>query len=171
MVDQLFLNYSVDKLRQYQGRIQDCLARLSDAQIWMRQSDHENAIGNLVLHLCGNLRQWIGTGVAGLPDTRQRDTEFATREGHSREDLATKLHETIQDTVRIILDLDATELTESRRIQNYDVTVLEAVYHVVEHFAGHTGQIIFATKLFTSEDLGFYKHLSQAPGKSAFRVP
>jgi hypothetical protein len=45
-------------------------------------------------------------------------------------------------------------------VQGYDKSILEAIYHVVEHFSLHTGQIIYATKLLRKEDLGFYKHLN-----------
>ena len=70
MTDEIFLKFSADKLEQLHGRIQDCLARLTPEQIWTRNSENENAVGNLVLHLSGNVRQWIGSGVAGLPDNR-----------------------------------------------------------------------------------------------------
>ena len=53
-------------------------------------------------------------------------------------------------------------LAERVTIQKYDVTVLEAIFHVVEHFSHHTGQILFATKMLTGEDLGYYKHLRAA---------
>lgn len=135
-------------------RIEDCLARLTPEQIWARGGESENAVGNLVLHLCGNVRQWILSGV------RQRDEEFAARGGIGAEELAARLRETIQEATAVLESLPLERLTERVRIQNYDVTVLEAIYHVVEHFSGHTGQIIFATKLFTGNDLGYYRHLS-----------
>jgi uncharacterized damage-inducible protein DinB len=137
--DRIFVQFSVNKLTQLAGRIQDCLGRLTADQVWSRGSENENAIGNIVLHLCGNIRQWIGTGVGGKPDIRVRDREFAAR-GDIEPGLSQKI----------------------TPVQNYEVTVLEAIYHVVEHFAQHTGQIIFATKQLRGEDLGYYKHLVKA---------
>ncbi len=159
--DTIFLQYSATKLRQLEGRIEQCLDKLTDEQIWTRHSDAENAVGNLVLHLCGNVRQWIGMGVAGQPDIRQRDAEFAARGGVPGTALKEKLHRTVEDAASQIEKLAPDRLPDRTTIQKYDVTVLEAIYHVLDHFAEHTGQIIFATKLLTGKDLGFYRHLSQ----------
>jgi uncharacterized damage-inducible protein DinB len=167
--DTIFVQFSADKLTQLSTRIIDCLARLSPEQIWMRGGDHENAIGNLVLHLCGNVRQWIGSGVGGQADVRMRDAEFAARGGLEAAELRERLTAVVAGAAEIIRTLPAGRLTERIRVQGYDVSVLEAIYHVVEHFSGHTGQIIFATKLLTGDDLGFYRHISQPA--HAERVP
>jgi uncharacterized damage-inducible protein DinB len=166
----IFLRFSSEKLTQSAGRIDDCLLCLNEDQIWMRGSESENAIGNLVLHLCGNLGQWIGAGVAGRPDTRNRDAEFAARGGAGKEELRERLRETVRDTVAVIDSLPVERLTEPLQIQKYHVTVLEAIYHVVEHFAQHTGQILFATKLMLHEDLGYYRHL-QTPAPHNEKTP
>jgi uncharacterized damage-inducible protein DinB len=167
-LDRVFLDYSTQKLRQFRSRIDACLEKLTYDQIWDRAGDSSNAIGNLVLHLCGNLRQWIGTGVAGQPDIRVRDREFAARGDVQSDELRERLRVAVDEAVAIIEALPAGRLLEVTRVQRYDVTVLEAVYHVVEHFAQHTAQIIFATKAYTRDDLGFYRHLNQgntAPDK------
>lgn len=160
--DEIFLKYSADKLEQLSVRIQDCLARLTDEQIWARGSDNENAVGNLVLHLCGNVRQWILGGIAGDRADRNRDGEFQVRGGPSADELAERLSETVNRACDTIRNLPITRLTEQITIQDYKVSVLESIYHVVEHFSNHTGQILFATKLATGEDLGYYRHLSRA---------
>jgi uncharacterized damage-inducible protein DinB len=161
LIEDIFLKYSADKLEQLSGRIQDCLGRLTYDQIWLRNSDNANSVGNLVLHLCGNVRQWIGYGVGGQPDFRDRDSEFEARGGLQPAELSQRLQTTISDATSIIRDLAPERLSEARTIQKYDVTVMEAILHVVEHFSQHTGQIIFATKLLTGQDLGYYKHLSK----------
>ena len=159
---QLFLDYSARKLRQLTTRIEDCLGRLTEEQIWARGTESENAVGNLVLHLGGNLRQWIVSAVGGLPDTRRRDEEFAARRGPAPTGLAVRLRETVNQAAAVLETLPPERLTGHISVQNYDLTVLEAVYHVVEHFSGHTGQIIYATKLLTGKDLGYYRHLNTA---------
>lgn len=158
----LFLDCSADRLVQLGGRIRTCLGKLSDDQVWGRGGENENAIGNLVLHLCGNVRQWIGYGVGGGPDTRVRDAEFAARGGLEIALLQDRLADTVREAAEMIGALPVERLGEKVTIQSYSVTLLEAIYHVVEHFAQHTGQIIFATKQLTGEDLGFYRHLSKA---------
>jgi uncharacterized damage-inducible protein DinB len=161
MIEQHFLTFSAYKLAQLSGRIQDCLGRLSIEQVWTRNNDNENSVGNLVLHLCGNVGQWVGSGIGGKPDTRQRDAEFAARGDIQPAELSARLDETVAEAAGIIRNLPHGRLSEKTSIQAYDVTLMEAIYHVVEHFSQHTGQIIFATKLLTGEDLGYYKHLNQ----------
>ncbi len=161
MIEDIFLKFSADTLLQLSGRIKDCLGRLTYDQVWLRNSDNANSVGNLVLHLCGNVRQWIGFGVGGQPDLRDRDSEFAARGGLQPAELSLRLQSTISDAAGIIRNLPPEHLTEMRTIQKYDVTEMEAIMHVVEHFGQHTGQIIFATKLLTGQDLGYYKHLNK----------
>jgi len=163
VIEQAFLNYSADQLLTLSGRIQDCVGRLSPEQVWTRNSDNQNAVGNIVLHLCGNIRQWIISGVGGQPDIRDRDAEFSARGGLQPAELAAKLKATVSEAAGVIRALPVERLAERKTIQKvYDTTVMEAIYHVVEHFAQHTGQIIFATKLLTGEDLGYFKHLSKS---------
>jgi hypothetical protein len=160
--DQLFLGFSIKKLNQLASRIQDCLGRLTEEQIWTRGGEAQNAAGNLVLHLCGNVRQWIISGIGGKPDIRVRDREFAARGGIGPSELSERLGSTVAEAVAVLQGLTGHDLSRRVRIQDFDLTVLEAVYHVVEHFAQHTGQIVFFTKMATGADLGYYKNLGKA---------
>ncbi len=169
--DEIFLKFSADKLEQLHGYIQDCLGRLTPEQIWTRNSESENAVGNLVLHLSGNIRQWIGSGVAGLADNRQRDTEFDARGGMAPAELAELLKTRVAEAAGIIREVPASRLTERITPQGYDVTVLEAIAHVVEHFSQHTGQIILLTKILTGDDLGYYRHLRGSGRAAGARLP
>lgn len=165
MIEQEFLRVSATDLLTFSGRIEDCLGRLNYDQVWTRNSKNENAVGNLVLHLCGNMRQWIGSGVGGKPDVRDRDSEFAASGGMQPAELAAHLKATINEAIEIIRNFPESRLMEKKTIQkHYDVTMMEAIYHVVGHFAQHTAQIIFVTKLLTGDDLGYYKHLNRATG-------
>jgi uncharacterized damage-inducible protein DinB len=163
-VGELFLNYSAAKLRELALRIEICMDRLSEEQIWFRGKENENALGNLVLHVCGNVNQWIGSTIGGRPDTRVRDSEFAARGDAGKTELAKRLRATVEDALAVIGSLTPEQLTPRHTVQGYDVSVLEAIYHVVEHFSMHTGQIIFITKLLSTEDLGFYRHLESGAG-------
>ena len=163
-VSAIFLDASRKTLSTWLGRVEKCLGQLTPEQIWWRGQDNSNAIGNLVLHLCGNVRQWIVAGVGGAPDTRNRDAEFAQREPLAAAELLERLGATVRDADEVLARLKEEELTASRHIQVYDVTVFEAIHHVTEHFAMHSGQILYATKLLTGEDLGFYRHLRKQSG-------
>jgi hypothetical protein len=159
-----FLDYSAGKLDLYLSRIETCLGKLTPQQIWARQSENENAVGNLVLHLEGNIRQWILGGVGGQPDIRDRHAEFEARAGSSGAELKARLRATIEEAVTVVRGVPDGRLTERIRTQGSDVSVLEAIYQVVQHVAGHAFQIILLTKLFTHQDLGFFAHLNRNPG-------
>ena len=156
-----FLKCAAEKLAELCGRIETCLGKLTPEQIWMRGTENQNAIGNLVLHLNGNVRQWILSGVGGAPDARVRDEEFAARGGTDPEALSKRLRDTVDAALVVIRTLPHERLAERTTIQGYDVTILKAILHVTEHFSGHTAQIIFVTKMVTGEDLGFYYYLSK----------
>lgn len=164
-LDAIFLDHSAKKLRQYTTRIRETAGRLAEEQLWMRGNDSSNAVGNLLLHLAGNVRQWIVAGVGGKPDIRVRDREFSARGDIALADLLERLESTVDEAIAVISGLPHARLAEQVKIQTYELTVLEAIYHVVEHFAMHTGQIMFAVKLVTGQDLGFYKHLSAVAPK------
>src|SRR3984957_20689744 len=152
-----FLRFSGEKLTELCGRIETCVAKLTPEQIWTRGAENENAGGNLMLHLAGNVRQWIICGVGGAEDRRDRDSEFDARSGA---DALERLRATVSEAVEVLKALPHEALGERRTIQKrYEGTQLSAIYHVVEHFSMHTGQIIFATKLLTGSDLGFHRHL------------
>lgn len=159
MIDRIFVDYSIEKLRQASSRVDACLEKLNEQQVWARGGDNENTVGNLALHLCGNVRQWIVSGIGGASYARDRDGEFTATGGVSISELRGLLRNTVEEGVGVIRAQTAESLARRIEVQKYDVTVLEAIYHVVEHFAGHAGQIIFVTKMMTGEDLGFYGHL------------
>ncbi len=162
----IFLDVSSRKLRQLYKRIAECVDKLDEDEIWARGHDVENAVANLLLHLTGNLRQWVLSAIGGSPDTRQRDLEFATRSGLPKQDLLARLNRTVEEAIAVLESLPPERLTGTISPQGYQVTVLEGIYHVVEHFAQHTGQIIYATKMMSGQDLGFYRHLSGPAGHS-----
>ncbi len=166
-IESNFLNCAAEKLAELCPRIETCLSKLTPEQIWMRGSENQNAIGNLVLHLNGNVRQWILTGIGGAADRRVRDEEFASRGGMDAAELGRLLRGTVDEALAIIRSLPPARLAEEVTIQGYQGTVLKAIFHVVEHFSGHTAQIIFITKMVTGQDLGFYAHLTGSPQSNA----
>jgi uncharacterized damage-inducible protein DinB len=135
--------------------IVDCLQQLSDEEIWWRPNHESNSAGNIVLHLCGNVRQWIISGLGGAPDKRARDLEFSEQGPIPRRALVTQLRRTVRDASRVLAKLTDDSLSRKYKIQGYHVTGLDAAFHVTEHFGYHTGQIIYITKLKRGQDLRF----------------
>ena len=142
---------------EYPTKIQRCLDVLPAEALWRRDAASENSIGNLLMHLSGNVRQWIVSGVGGAPDARERAAEFAARAGDDALALMASLRDTLTEADAVLASLDAERLREQRRIQGRDVKVLDAVYHVVEHFSMHTGQIILLAKRFAPGRVQFYE--------------
>ena len=144
-------------------KIERCLEHLTDEDVWWRPNEASNSIGNLLLHLRGNITQWIIGGVGERPYERHRQQEFDERTHIPAGELLAKLRTVIEDADKIIRGLDADALLSKRQIQDYEVTVLEAIYHVVEHFGMHTGQIILLTKARTGEDLKLRRPAREVP--------
>ena len=156
--DHAFLKLSAYYLREHYGpKIFRCLEEMDEDQIWWRPNAESNSIGNLILHLCGNARQWIISGVGNKTDVRERQQEFDELGPLPVEVLKHKLSTMLEEACAVILNLEEEGLFESRTLQGNEVTVMEAIYHVVEHFSMHTGQIIYITKLHRGKDLAFYK--------------
>ena len=143
-------------MQEYLPWLRACLAKLSDEDIWWRPNEKSNGAGNLILHLCGNIRQWVIHGVGGAEDKRNRPAEFAAREAFSKAELLQKLESTLAEVDAVLANLPLEKLSEPRLIQDFNVTVLGAIFHAVEHFSYHTGQIIYLTKMRTGEDLKFW---------------
>lgn len=141
---------------EYPLKIRAAVEALPPERLWWRPDERVNSVGNLLLHLSGNVRQWIVSGVGGQPDVRKRDIEFAARGGATAADLLTGLDATLREADAVLRALLPSELLARRSIQGRDTTVLEAVYHVVEHFSGHAGQIIWISKLLAPGAIRFY---------------
>ena len=143
------------ELKSAQQRIQHCLGQLNDAQVWRRSQPGLNSIGNLILHLCGNLRQWIVAGIGGASDVRNRPAEFAERGPIPKEELLRTLAMIVEEAQRILAAVDARQLAEPRRIQGFDVTGVAALFDSVPHFRGHTQEIISMTRLLLGDAYQF----------------
>ena len=148
---------------EYLPKIERCLEKLSDEQIWWRANDGANSIANLILHLCGNARQWIVCGIGAQPDHRRRQTEFDERRSIPRDELLKLLETTVADVDRTLADFNPEKLLTEYPIQGTTSTALAAIFHVTEHFSMHTGQIILLTRMLTGVDLNFYDFSTGKP--------
>jgi uncharacterized damage-inducible protein DinB len=138
-------------------RVEGAVQQLSEEDLWWRPNEASNSVGNLLLHMAGNLRQWVVHGVGGEEDARVRNEEFSSRGGVSKTEALDLLRSAVADAGRTLARLDASTLASDLTIQGLSVSGMEAIYHAVEHFSMHAGQIFLLTKLKTEQDLGFYR--------------
>lgn len=129
------------------AKVEHCLRQLPEEDLHWRPHESHNSIQNVILHLCGNLRQWIIHGVGNAPDHRHRADEFADRTRRSRDELLTMLQEAVAQCVRTLAACPEGRLLEPRTIQGFDTTVLGALFDSVSHFVGHTHEIVYITRL------------------------
>jgi hypothetical protein len=161
-VTALFLEFSRKKLlEQDWPRLRACVESLTESQVWWRPNAASNSIGNLILHLNGNVRQWLVASFNGQEDGRDRPVEFGAEGGIPAPVLLEKLGATIEEASAVLSRLTEADLLAPYEIQGYKVTGLYAVYQVVEHFAMHYGQILYITKNLRGADLEFYSELSK----------
>jgi len=168
VLDRLFIEYSCDKLKQLSSRIEDCLGQADVRTSLDALGDHDNSVGNLVLHLCGNVGQWIGTGIGGRPNLRDRDAEFAAHGGHRALGISGQTSCTIADAIAILIPSMALASGKTGDPELPRLLCSKRSYHVVEHFAEHTGQILFATNS-SRAGLGYYKHSTRRPRREGAR--
>jgi hypothetical protein len=158
----LFLEFSRSKLlNQYWPRLHSSVESLTQEQVWWRPNEASNSIGNLILHLNGNVRQWLVASFDRLEDTRDRPAEFADRQLIAPAALLERLGATMLDASRVLSRLTEADLLSTFQIQGYTVSGVEAVYQVVEHFGMHYGQILYINKQLRGSDLGFYRELDR----------
>jgi len=137
-------------------RIVKCLTYLSEEEVWQRPNTNTVSIGNLVLHLGGNVRQWICAGLGGQEDVRKRDLEFSTEGGVRKVELMEGIKRAIIDAQEVVENLEAEDLAKSYPVQVYNESGLSILVHVIEHFSYHIGQITYAVKSFKDVDTQYY---------------
>ncbi len=151
-----FINAAIHYIDENTKKLKDCLDELEEAEVWKRPNEHSNSVGNLLLHLSGNIRQWVISSLGNIEDSRQRETEFAATSGYTKSELKEKLFSTIEEAKGIIKNLTLPEILKKRKVQAYYCSGINIILHITEHYSYHTGQIIFWTKLLKNKDLGFY---------------
>jgi uncharacterized damage-inducible protein DinB len=140
----------------YMPKLLHCVEKMSDEDLWWRPNEVSNSVGNLVLHLCGNVRQWIVSSIGGVEFRRDRDAEFAARGPVPKAELIANLKQAVEEVDAVLASLKPERLLERFKVQKYEVSTLQAVYHVVEHFGYHLGQILYIYKLRSGSDPRFY---------------
>lgn len=155
-----FIAQSIHRIELNTPRITKCLNELSEEEVWYRPNGSSNSIANLILHLCGNITQYIISSIGDEPDNRERDKEFAAVGGFSKAELLSKLENTISTAVEVIRNCTEESLLRVRSVQGFTYTGIGNIIHVTEHYSYHTGQIALLTKIMKNKDLGFYAGLN-----------
>lgn len=155
LVEELVKN-ALYRMDESTRMIQKSLTEISEEQLWLKPNESLNSIANLMLHLCGNITQYIISSLGEVEDTRNRDLEFNTNKGGSKSEILTKLEDTVDTAKRVIFDSNLNKLLEIRSVQGFSFSGVGVVIHAVEHYSYHTGQIAFWVKQLKDKDLGFY---------------
>lgn len=151
-----FINQSIYRMDENTSKIIKCLDLLSEDEVWHKPNASANSIANLILHLCGNIRQYAVSSLNYVKDVRERDSEFITKGGLNKKNLVEKLNKTVEDAKEAIRNLREEELLQVRSVQGFNFSAVGIIVHVTEHYSYHTGQIALITKLIKNQDLGFY---------------
>jgi len=152
-----FIDQSIHRIDENTKRLRKCLDELDESETWTRPNENSNSIGNLILHLCGNIRQYAISSLGNTPDVRERDKEFSADGGYSKLELLERLISTLDQAKGVMQEVSTIELLRKRNVQGYHYSGIGIIVHITEHYSYHTGQIIFWTKLLKNKDLGFYK--------------
>ena len=152
-----FIDQSVHQLELNLPRIKKCLDMLDEIQVWRKPNESTNSVANLILHLCGNITQYIHSGLGGEQDIRMREAEFVAGEGYSKAQLYEKIVGATEKAVGILKNIGQESLLRKRVVQGFSYSGIGIIIHVTEHYSYHVGQIAFWTKLLKNNDLGFYK--------------
>ena len=142
-------------LNEATRKVRHCVGQLSDEQLWQKPNDGLNSVANLLLHLAGNLNQWCVVGILEKQDDRDRAAEFEATGGLSGTEMMDRLESVVSEAISVIQGLDQDSLKQARQIQGFDVSVLQALFHTVPHFVGHTHQILMLTRLILGDDYQF----------------
>ena len=152
---QVFATSIQYELEDASGKILHCLRQISDDELWWRPDESQNSIANLILHNCGNLRQWVVSGVGGSADRRNRPQEFAQRDRIPKTHLIEMLESVIHDACQTLAETSEERLLQQLQIQGFELTGMQAAIESVAHFRGHTQEIIHMTRAFRGDDYQF----------------
>ena len=145
-ISEEFLGQSILRIDEYLIKIERCLDELEEEEIWQRPNESSNSSGNLILHLCGNITQYIISSLGNAKDMRERDSEFNATGGMLKSELYKKLTDVAFEAKNVIREIGVVDLSTIRSVQGFKLSGIGIIIHVVEHFSYHTGQIAFWTK-------------------------
>ncbi len=159
-IESEFKAQAIGRLKENSEKIHKCLEQLPERDLWLKPNSVSNSVGNILIHLCGNIGQYILSSLGETPDKRQRTAEFAAQDGAPKQELEARLQETVNRAIEIIQGCSNAQLMKERKVQGFQYSGLGIILHVVEHYSYHTGQIAFWVKLRLEKDLNLYKGIN-----------
>lgn len=163
LVDELVKN-ALYRMDESTRMIEKSLTYISEEELWQKPNTSLNSIGNLLLHMCGNITQYIISSLGETTDKRNRDAEFSQHQTANKEQLLEKVLETVDTAKRVIFDANVKQLLQPRSVQGFTFSGVGVIVHAVEHYSYHTGQIAFWVKQLKDVDLGFYEGMDLNKG-------
>ncbi len=148
---------TIFRLQESVERILKCIELLEDTDIWYQPNENSNSVHNLILHLCGNIGQYINAGLGAKTDTRNRESEFLNNHKYDKSILKGLISDAVKDAIKVIEDLDISQLLKKYDIQGFNLTGIAVLVHVVEHTSYHVGQITYFTKIQKNISTDYYK--------------
>ncbi len=155
-IQQEFKDQAIFRFQEKKTHIAKCFQQLTEQDMWSRPNASSNSVGNIILHLCGNISQYILASLAQQPDVRERDLEFSTEGGLSKAELLHKISTTIDEACAAVSACSDTDLLHKRQVQGFTFSGIGIILHAVEHLSYHTGQIAYLVKLRNDKQIGLY---------------
>lgn len=155
-IQQEFIDQAIFRFQEKKIHIAKCFQQLTEEDIWYRPNASSNSVGNIILHLCGNIGQYILSSLAQQPDVRERDLEFSTEGGLSKAELLGKISATIDQACAAVRACPEEELLREREVQGFVFSGVGVILHAVEHLSYHTGQVAYMVKLNKNQQIGLY---------------
>ena len=156
LIDELVKN-ALYRMDENTRMLSISLQSISEEELWLKPNNSLNSIANLILHLCGNITQYVIASLGETKDMRNRDQEFSKKDGLNKSEVFKKLEDTVDTAKRVIFDASADQFLKVRSVQGFTFSGIGVVLHAVEHYSYHTGQIAFWVKQLKDKDLGFYE--------------
>ena len=151
-----FKEQAIFRLQEKKDHIAKCFQQLSDQDVWWQPNDSSNSVGTIILHLCGNIGQYVLSSLGHQPDHRERDLEFSTRNSHNKEELLALISDTLDQASEVVRNCSEAELLRVRLVQGFSFSGLGVALHAVEHLSYHTGQIAYLVKMRNDQQIGLY---------------
>jgi uncharacterized damage-inducible protein DinB len=153
---EVFKAQIIFRLEEKQAHLLKCIDQLKEEEMWWRPNESSNSVGNILLHLCGNISQYILSSLGQQPDIRERDAEFAARAGYDKAALWKKMANTIEEACRVVTATSQEEMLRERMVQGFQFSGVGVALHAVEHLSYHTGQVAYLVKLLKDRQIGLY---------------
>jgi len=146
-IARIFLDDSRARLAHTRQRITGVINQLSDDDLNWRPNPETNSVTNLIVHICGNLKQRYGHHIAGDPDLRDRPAEFDTALHRTKAELLAAIDDAFGMVDGILERLPMATLFDVTQVRGEQRSILDIITTSATHTSEHLGQIIYIAKI------------------------